>query len=895
MGGVQVSVCPVDKDFNIGNNQEAMKPNRYLIVFSVVAFAFVLNGCKPTVKIKKSGSLRLIDHLNSKNIETTPFKDLILNFPIEEENLTGKFVLFRELSSNEQKVWAAPTKKSVLSFTEEDRPQDMEVFFNDESLPFFGEEQENSAQWKLIKTTREYDIKQLENYSRNFNCLILDENEHFGFETILSPMAAELEILVRRNRIPQQMEVFLDDKKIAEEPVKTSLGVYRIPIETTLGTHKLSLKSKAAEDSSKNDRQITPRILIYDIRIKTDNDLLLLLLPSKHDEEFLKGKISIKYHSDRDQQGEENPLVDLYRMKYDFMLDKFESDQNPENIKKKLSIEDLTLETLMASPPSRFELDLRTTSENVLEFGIGIFTYRNIEETLSTTFSIMAEGKDFQETIYSKKHQLQPGNQRNQIVLEKVDLSSFANKSIKLSFITEGTEGNTSMKKALSFWYNPVIYQPNKEGPKVILIVLDTLRSDHLGCYGYERDTSPNIDTFISDCAVFENAYAQSPWTLPSHVSILYSLNSANHQVYYNDQKIDNSLVSSASFFRKNGYFTHAFTGGGYTSNIYGFSKGFDWYEEPVGGRYAPLPIDEAEKLFDYTSQWIKNNKDKKFFLFLHTFQIHGPYICPSPWNEMFLDDSAKWNKMYPRIFLDTYGEDYPFSQEEINNIISLYDGEIRYTDETLIMPLLSLLKELGIYENSMIIITSDHGEEFYDHAGWLHGSTVYNEQIHVPLVIKFPKQEFKGTRVKPICRLIDIMPTIFEALSIPYPKGTMEGKSLMSLVLGDEREDRTFISDLAYKSVPDPCPSLIATNQNQWKLIVEKSKEGIKNIEFYNLEEDRKEKINMLGRHRDLSERMISNLDEYYQKHLKLLRHKEKVILDEKLKEKLRALGYIR
>ncbi len=873
-----------------------MKPNRYLIAFSGVVFAIVMTGCKPALRIKKGSSLRLIDHLNSKNLKSTPFKDLILNFPLEEENLTGKFKLFQELSSNQQKVWAAPTKKSVLSFKEDDQPQNMEVFFNNEALPFFSEEKENSIKWKLVKTAREFDIKRHEKYSRNYNCLILDENEDFAFETILPSMAVEIEIKVRRNRIPQHMEVFLDDEKIAEKRVQNSVRVYKIPIETTLGTHKLSLRSKAAEEiHSKTRKSITPRILIYDLKIKANNDLILFLMPPKNEEEFLKGEVAIKYYTDRDPNGKENPLVDLYRMKYDFILDEFETDQNPENIKKKLTIEDVTLETIMASPASRFEFDLKTDSENVLEFGIGIFSYRNIEETLSTTFSIQVEGKNIQEIIYSKKCELKPGNQRNQVYLEKVDLASFVNKNIKLIFMTDKTEDDSSEKKALSFWFNPVIYQPDKEAPKVILISLDTLRSDHLGCYGYERDTSPNIDAFINDCSVFENTYAQSPWTLPSHVSILYSLNSANHHVYYNDQKIDNSLPSSASFFRKNGYFTHAFTGGGYTSNIYGFAKGFDWYEEPVGGRYAPLPKDEAEKLFNYTSQWIKNNKDKKFFLFLHTFQIHGPYICPSPWNEMFLDDKAKWDSMYPSIFLETHGEDYPFTPEEINNIVALYDGEIRYTDETLIKPLLSLLKELDIYDNTLIIITSDHGEEFYDHAGWLHGSTVYNEQIHVPLIIKFPHQEYNGTSIKSICRLVDIMPTIFEALSISYPKDAVDGKSLLSMIYGEEHEDRVFISDLAYKNVPDPCPSIIATNQDQLKLILEKSKEGIKNIEFYDLKEDPREKVNVLNKYRNLSKKMMNFLDEYYQKHLNLSRKKEKVELDERLKEKLRALGYIR
>jgi arylsulfatase A-like enzyme len=371
---------------------------------------------------------------------------------------------------------------------------------------------------------------------------------------------------------------------------------------------------------------------------------------------------------------------------------------------------------------------------------------------------------------------------------------------------------------------------------------------------------------------------------------MLYSLNSANHQIYYSTQKIDASLPSIASFLRKNGYITHALTGGGFVSSIFGFAKGFDWYENPVGGSVP----DEAKQLYLYASSWLSENKDKQFFLFLHTFQIHGPYHPPKPWNEAFLDSSAKWGRIGLSNFLKEHGEDYAFTQEEKDNIVALYDADILYTDEILIKPLLSHLKELGIYDNSLIIVTSDHGEEFYEHNGWLHSNTLYEELLRVPLLIKLPGSEFKGTQVKTKCRSIDIMPTILDLVSVRYDKNAIDGKSLMPLVLGKESMDRIFISDLAFKNVPVPCPALMASNRDNLKFIFEKSKTGIKNIEIFDLEKDMYEKKNLYPRLEKIAGEVKISLDEYYEMRLKTKRNIENLKLDEKMKEKLRALGYL-
>ncbi|MCJ7681911.1 MAG: sulfatase, partial [Candidatus Aminicenantes bacterium] len=512
-------------------------------------------------------------------------------------------------------------------------------------------------------------------------------------------------------------------------------------------------------------------------------------------------------------------------------------------------------------------------------------------------FVITAEHKGQSKTLFEKVVQIQHNQLlREQLESHSIDLSEFAGKSVLLSFITKNPTGDETVQPlnpAFSFWVNPVIYRPEPEGLKVILVSLDTLRADHLSAYGYHRNTSPFLDRLSEDSVLFENVFSQSPWTLPSHMSMLFSLNSASHQVYYNDQKISSSMPSLASYLKEQGYLTHAFTGGGYVSSTFGFSKGFDGYEDPVGGQKAVLQEDEAAQLFEKTSRWLRENKDKKFFLFLHTFQTHGPYRCPSPWNEAFLEPGAKWDTLSLRNFLVTNGENYSFTEEDKRNIIALYDGEIKFTDEVLIKPLIEQLKEMGIYDNTLLIITSDHGEEFQDHGGWLHGGTLYNEAIKVPLLMKFPASRYKGARVPSIVRSIDIMPTVLDIAGIGYKN--LDGKTMLDNISGKETGDRIFISDLAHKDIPDPCPAVSATNRGQIKFIVTRSEDGVKSIETYDLQADKGEKNNIFREFQAMRAEVVKFLQDYYENKQKLATSTDRIQIGKALEEKLRALGYLR
>ncbi|MBS3818803.1 sulfatase [bacterium] len=466
-----------------------------------------------------------------------------------------------------------------------------------------------------------------------------------------------------------------------------------------------------------------------------------------------------------------------------------------------------------------------------------------------------------------------------------------------MSFITRGSQSS------LGFWFNPVLYTPSKKKPNVILISLDTLRADHLGCYGYERNTTPHIDSFSSQSALFSNVYTSSPWTLPSHVSLLTSLFGVHHQVYNEDEKMDPSMVTLADVLRQESYFCSAFTGGALVSALYGFSKGFDSYRQTARGFWRK---DAAEDVGQKACHWLERNKEKNFFLFLHTYQPHNPYSSPSPYRSLFLSDDPEWKSIDLLHHLGgKKGVFKALSPRERRNIINLYDGEIRYTDEKLVYPVLEKLKELGLYEQTLIVLTSDHGEEFYDHKGWEHGHTLYDELLKVPLIIKFPQGRFAGEKIDSIVRLVDIMPTLLEELGIPYSDYELDGRSLIPFLEGKESQDRVFLADKGDNIVGSHIPQKISMNKGSKKLILNQEfnlqeknfftfpPPAVEPVEIYDLDKDPEEKQNIADQNSTLAHQIIKAINDLYEEAKK--RKKFKAQIDKETEEQLKALGYIR
>jgi len=575
--------------------------------------------------------------------------------------------------------------------------------------------------------------------------------------------------------------------------------------------------------------------------------------------------------------------------------------ENPYLLKKKLKIGPVEINALLAPPESLYRFSRKIPARSFLEFTYGIRRDSELaqkkEESRTAEFSILLRSENAKAEIFKNTLRL-TSDQSLVFKYKKIDLAEYEGQKVHIDFITRGND------EALACWFNPVLYIPQQNTKNVILISLDTLRPDHLGCYGYSRNTSPNIDSLAADSALFRNTFATSPWTLPSHVSLMTSLNCINHQVYQNSQKMDPSILTLADILRTRGYFNGAITGGGFVSGLYGFSKGFDSYH--VRGQIQEK--NSAEIAGRAALDWIDRHRDRNFFLFLHTYQIHNPYFSPAPYNKLFLEKGSALTKIDLSQYRFNHENRYKPVEEDLRqNIIDLYDGEIRYTDESLIKPLMSKLKKLHLYENSMIILTSDHGEEFYEHKAWQHTHSVYNEIIKVPLIIKFPNSNHMGKRVLKFARLIDIMPTILDVLDINPSKYQMDGETLSGLLSNkkQEKEERVFVSELASNVMRKHIPKKAAINSGKYKLIINNgftsedlayflsSPPETKPMEVFDLEKDPDELTNLSRENPQLARALLAFLKKQNKMRRKVSTEEAK--MSEELREQLRALGYIK
>ena len=423
--------------------------------------------------------------------------------------------------------------------------------------------------------------------------------------------------------------------------------------------------------------------------------------------------------------------------------------------------------------------------------------------------------------------------------------------------------------------------------PNVLLISIDTLRADHLGCYGYPKDLTPNLDELAKESVVFLNAIAPSPWTLPSHAAMLTGFLPSAIGVYTEDNKVPDGVTTLAEILKENGYFTMSANGGGYLERIYGFAQGFDIY-----GRMMRNLSTEIELINKKAMQYMSRAQDRRFFFFYHTYQVHAPYY----FHEGFSEPEARLCRSG---CICKNGECFCKAPPAPECHIA-YEGEIRYMDHH-IGELLKFLKKQGLYDNTMIIFTSDHGEDFVQDARGItqHGFLLYDELIKVPLIIKFPRGEMGGTVVSAQVRLVDIVPTVLDYLGIDA--GNLQGKSLMPLIRGEESGVRAAVAEyykrpLALTYYPHLNNDKVAVRLPGAKLIVNVE---LGTIELYRLDDDPLERKNLFANpSREALELMADMLATLLNELQRIPKHPEEETkappMPEHLKEQLKALGYI-
>jgi arylsulfatase A-like enzyme len=328
--------------------------------------------------------------------------------------------------------------------------------------------------------------------------------------------------------------------------------------------------------------------------------------------------------------------------------------------------------------------------------------------------------------------------------------------------------------------------------PDVILISVDTLRPDHLGIYGYHRDTSPFLDEFFADGVRFDNAIAPTSWTLPSHMSLMTSLYPHRHRVESDDVTLPPDVVTLAALLWGAGYATTAFVSAVYVSRSYGFARGFERFEELLqrGGKTVP-----ADAFVDRVVAWAEDPEQpvvRPFFLFLHLFDPHMDYAPPLEHAHAFapeLRDSAPGAYRALAPYIRGLSPDaLRIAPDLKEQVVALYDGEIRFLDAEL-RRLFERLDARGLLENALVVFTSDHGEEFDEHGSMEgHGWTLYGEVTRVPLLLRFPAHfadgRYAGTTTSALVQTLDVAPTILAVADVPAAEA-FEGLNLLPAIRG--------------------------------------------------------------------------------------------------------------
>jgi arylsulfatase A-like enzyme len=311
----------------------------------------------------------------------------------------------------------------------------------------------------------------------------------------------------------------------------------------------------------------------------------------------------------------------------------------------------------------------------------------------------------------------------------------------------------------------------------VLVISLDTLRADRLGCYGHARDTSPFIDELASRGVLFEQLISQFPSTMTSHMSIFTGLYPREHAVFAPRGKLAKAIPTLPEVFQRAGFRTGGFTESGQMRGKHGFARGFDVFDDRARGRF-----DDIERTLGRGLEFLRSlERDERYFLFLHSYAIHTPYEPPPPYVTMYWS-AAPPNVFAPtgRNFLNLNSRKLTVEPAGVEYFKALYDGTIRYVDD-LLRQFFGELEALGLAEDLTVILTSDHGEEFLEH-GQLAHAQVYPETLHVPLIVVHPGLP-AARRVSSLVETVDLAPTLIELAGLTPPE--MSGRSLHPWLTG--------------------------------------------------------------------------------------------------------------
>jgi arylsulfatase A-like enzyme len=422
-----------------------------------------------------------------------------------------------------------------------------------------------------------------------------------------------------------------------------------------------------------------------------------------------------------------------------------------------------------------------------------------------------------------------------------------------------------------------------KEKPGVHILLIDGCHADHLGVYGYHRDTSPQIDRFARDSVVFDNAIANATFTRSSVASIFTGFHPHRHKLRVLTNRLPKGLFMLPEFMQQKGYKTAILTEAGNISRFFGFGQGVDKYQKVFRRWDDPRYLEN--NMYNFFCDWIKN--PGPLFTYIHFRAPHFPIIPPPPFLDMYKEKEKQGIPKKDRLILrlkQLAKEGHRFSAGEIKDVIDDYDSTIRFVDDE-VGKLLDKLKEKKLYESSFVILTADHGEALYEHGYWGHGQNVYHETSRVPLIVKFPAQMKLKGRVERVTQLVDIFPT-FAALF--GEKRYFDGQSLLES-LRVKKEDDTFGFSTSFGLPPS-----IGIRWRSWYYIIHLFNNG---EELFNLKKDPLKNAAGLEENKDLLTFFRTKFLDWYIDFDNIERTSQAVDLKKLPKgeyENLKSLGYI-
>jgi len=442
---------------------------------------------------------------------------------------------------------------------------------------------------------------------------------------------------------------------------------------------------------------------------------------------------------------------------------------------KPFRLNDVLHRTLPAAPPSRLAFAVEVPRHGRLTFSYAVGPEYHDRPAVEFGVSVRAGGSE--ETLWTSLLDPLTNPAHRRWIPASVDLSKYAGREVELLLTTTGfDEDPTEARRAI--WGTPAIGS-DEDAPLAIVYLVDTLRADHTTSYGYERDTTPRLAEFARDAVVFDSAIAHASWTKPSVASLMTSQLPGRHLAVQLRDPLDVGHVTLAEMLSAKGISSGAAIA---NSVIYldgnNFEQGFDFFaglHDDTG--HASKSVD-ADSVVDMALGWLRTRHGLPSFTYVHTMDPHVPYLPPPPFDRIYEPHpTAEHPGVDPRT---DYKE--PLDRERL---IAQYDGEIAYGDQEF-GRFIDELKRLGVYDRALIIFTADHGEEFADHGKWLHGRSVFDELIRVPLIVKFPGSRDAGGGIEQQVQLVDVMPTVLDHFGLPVPSApVIVGQTLFDVVAG--------------------------------------------------------------------------------------------------------------